>query len=58
MIIYNTLDKHSTIKMSNYYLTDSRYDYSEKENLSQKYPDIVEKLKTLRGEYIKLLDND
>lgn len=60
-LIYNALDVYpndKTIKMKGYFLTNLRYDYTEKENLSQKYPDIVEKLKTLREEYIKSLDND
>ncbi len=60
-LIYNALDIYpndKTIKMKGYYLTNLRYDYSEKENLTQKYLDIVEKLKTLREGYIKSLAND
>lgn len=55
-LIYNALDVYpndKTIKLEGLHLTNLRIDKSEKENLNEKYPHIVTKLKCLRDEYLK-----
>ena len=54
-LIYNALDVYpndKTIKYDEYYLTNLKFDKSEKENLNRKYPDIVIKLKKIRDDYV------
>lgn len=58
-LIYNAFDVYpndKTIKIDGYYLTNLNIDKNEKENLSEKYPEIVSKLKDLRKEFLKTIE--
>jgi arylsulfatase A len=45
--------KEGEIREDKLFLSNLKMDISEKENLSEKYPDEVKKLKTLHDEWIK-----